>query len=155
MRCDDDADVASAIEHVIAVALFSGRRTGRPATARAWHFHFTCGTTSSCASPLNAATPSFFAASNAPSWAWIAAISAAATSTCPTVGPNSARSTADMTREGTPIKYLRSLFIPGEDKCFCLFDGPSTDAVLEANKRASLPFVRVVPAVHVGAEDLT
>lgn len=28
--------------------------------------------------------------------------------------------TAKMSQEGTPIRYLRSTFVPGEDKCFCL-----------------------------------
>ena len=27
-------------------------------------------------------------------------------------------SSSEMTREGTPVRYLRSIFIPGEDKCF-------------------------------------
>ena len=59
-----------------------------------------------------------------------------------------------MTQEGTPIRYLRSIFIPGEDKCFCLFDGPSQDAVREANERANIPFERVVEALHIASEDL-
>ena len=62
--------------------------------------------------------------------------------------------TAEMTQEGTPIRYLRSIFIPGEDKCFCLFDGPSPDAVREANERANIPFERVVEALQIASEDL-
>ena len=37
--------------------------------------------------------------------------------------------TAQMGEEGTPIRYLRSTFVPSEEKCYCLFDGPSADAV--------------------------
>ncbi len=63
--------------------------------------------------------------------------------------------TAIMTGEGTPIRYLRSTFIPGEDKCYCLFDGPSPDVVQTANDRAGLPVERIVEVVHVSSEDLT
>ncbi len=63
--------------------------------------------------------------------------------------------TAQMTEEGTPVRYLRSTFIPGEDKCFCLFDGPSADAVKEANERADIPFERVVEAMHIASEELS
>ncbi len=62
--------------------------------------------------------------------------------------------TAQMTEEGTPVRYLRSTFIPGEDKCFCLFEGPSEDAVKEANERAEIPYQRVVEAAHIASEDL-
>ena len=62
--------------------------------------------------------------------------------------------TADMSRQGTPIRYLRSTFLPGEDKCFCLFDGPSAEVVQEANERAKLPFDRVVEALHIASDDL-
>ncbi len=62
--------------------------------------------------------------------------------------------TAQMTQEGTPIRYLRSIFVPGEDKCFCLFEGPSPDAVKEANERAEIPFERVVESMQIASEDL-
>ncbi len=63
--------------------------------------------------------------------------------------------TAEMTDEGTPIRYLRSTFVPSEEKCFCLFDGPSADAVEQANKRADIPYERVVEAMHIATEDLS
>lgn len=62
--------------------------------------------------------------------------------------------TAQMTEEGTPIRYLRSTFVPGEDKCFCLFEGPSGEAVEEANRRAQIPFERVHEAIFVTAEEV-
>ena len=64
------------------------------------------------------------------------------------------RTTAQMTDEGTPVRYLRSTFIPGEEKCFCLFEGPSAEAVRTANDRAQLPYERIVEAMHLAAEDL-
>ena len=62
--------------------------------------------------------------------------------------------TAEMTKEGTPVRYLRSTFVPGEDKCYCLFDGPSEKVVKEANERAEIPFERIVEAMHIASEDL-
>lgn len=63
--------------------------------------------------------------------------------------------TASMTSEGTPVRYLRSTFIPGEDKCYCLFEGPSADVVKTANDRAQLPYERIVNAMHVAADDVS
>lgn len=61
-----------------------------------------------------------------------------------------ARSVAgEMTAEGTPVRYHRSIFLPAEAKCFCLFDGPSAAAVQELNERAELPVTRVLDAVHI------
>ena len=59
-----------------------------------------------------------------------------------------------MTQEGTPIRYLRSIFVPGEEKCFCLLEGPSEEAVKEANERAEIPLERIVEAMHIASEDL-
>ncbi len=63
--------------------------------------------------------------------------------------------TAQMSEEGTPIRYLRSTFVPSEEKCYCLFDGPSADTVEQANKRADIPYERVVEAMHIASEDLS
>ncbi len=62
--------------------------------------------------------------------------------------------TAQMSEEGTPIRYLRSTFVPSEEKCYCLFDGPSADTVEQANKRADIPYERVVEAMHIASDDL-
>ena len=62
--------------------------------------------------------------------------------------------TEEMSAEGVPVRYLRSMFVPGEEKCFCLFEGPSPEAVQEANERAGLPFQRIVPAAPITAEEL-
>ncbi len=62
--------------------------------------------------------------------------------------------TAQMSREGTPVRYLRSFFIPGEDKCYCLFEGPSAEAVREANDRAGLPYERISEGLHIEADEL-
>ena len=62
--------------------------------------------------------------------------------------------TAQMTAEGKPVRYLRSTFVPGEDKCYCLFEGSNEDVVREANLRAEIPLERVTEAMHISSEDL-
>lgn len=56
----------------------------------------------------------------------------------------------DLTAEGREVRYIRSMFVPGEHKCMCLFEAPNPENVREANERAEIPFSRIVPA-----EDLT
>jgi hypothetical protein len=53
--------------------------------------------------------------------------------------------------EGTPVRFLRSIFVPEDGSCFFLYEGPSADAVGEAGRRAALAVERVVEAVHVEA----
>lgn len=52
-----------------------------------------------------------------------------------------------MSDEGTPLRYVGSTFLPGDESCLCLFDGPSAEDVAEVNRRAEFAFERVVPAV--------
>lgn len=56
----------------------------------------------------------------------------------------------ELTAEGKKVKYIRSMFVPGESRCMCLFEASDPDLVREANERAQIPFTRIVPA-----EDLT
>ena len=56
----------------------------------------------------------------------------------------------DLTAQGREVRYIRSTFIPGEQKCMCLFEAPNPEHVREANEKAEIPFTRIVPA-----EDLT
>jgi Nickel responsive protein SCO4226-like len=59
--------------------------------------------------------------------------------------------TEELREEGIRVRYLGSTIVPGDEACFCQFEGPSEDAVAEANRRADLPFSRVVEAVVVTA----
>ena len=56
----------------------------------------------------------------------------------------------ELTAEGKEVRYLRSTFVPGEHRCMCLFEAPNPEHVREANERAEIPFIRIIPA-----EDLT
>ncbi len=64
------------------------------------------------------------------------------------------QTTLAMTREGTPVRYMRSIFIPGEDKCYCLFESESADTVRQANERAELPVQSITEALSITAEEI-
>ncbi len=48
------------------------------------------------------------------------------------------RAAEELTRDGTPVRYLRSIFVPEDETCFFLYEAGSADAVYEALMRASL-----------------
>ena len=50
---------------------------------------------------------------------------------------------------GTAIRYLRSVFTPGESRCRCLFVAPNAEAVRELNDAGGLPYSRIVVAVEL------
>jgi hypothetical protein len=56
----------------------------------------------------------------------------------------------ELTAEGREVRYIRSTFVPGENRCMCLFEASNPDDVREANERGNIPFTRIVQA-----EDLT
>lgn len=63
-----------------------------------------------------------------------------------------ARTAAEaMASEGIPIRFVRSILVPDDEICFCLYEAPSAQAVTEAATRAALVFERIVGAVHVPA----
>jgi hypothetical protein len=51
--------------------------------------------------------------------------------------------------EAGTVRYLGSTIVLGDEACFCQFEGPSETAVAEANRRAGVPFDRIVAAVEV------
>ena len=55
----------------------------------------------------------------------------------------------ELTAQGKQVRYIRSMFVPGENKCMCLFEAPNPENVREANERASIPFTRIVPAMDL------
>jgi hypothetical protein len=59
-------------------------------------------------------------------------------------GAERARLAAEaLIREGIPVRYLRSIFVPEDETCFFLFEAASADGVRVAARRAALPFERV------------
>ena len=55
----------------------------------------------------------------------------------------------ELTAQGKQVRYIRSTFVPGDNKCMCLFEAPNPENVREANERAKIPFSKIVPAVDL------
>jgi len=55
----------------------------------------------------------------------------------------------ELTAEGKEVRYIRSTFVPGQNKCMCLFEAPNPENVREANERAQIPFTRIVEAMDL------
>jgi len=49
----------------------------------------------------------------------------------------------EMQREGTPVRFLRSIFVPEDNTCFFLYEGPTRRAVKDAAVRANLGVERL------------
>jgi hypothetical protein len=56
---------------------------------------------------------------------------------------------AAMTKQGVPVHYLGSVYVPKEECSFCCFEAEDAGAVREANRRADVPFWRVVYAEFI------
>jgi hypothetical protein len=54
---------------------------------------------------------------------------------------------AAISESGTPVRHVRSIFVPEDETCFHLLDGPSREAVAETAKRAGIPTPRITKAV--------
>jgi len=52
----------------------------------------------------------------------------------------------ELTAQGREVRYIRSTFVPGDNKCMCLFEAPKQEYVREANERGQIPYTRIVPA---------
>lgn len=55
-----------------------------------------------------------------------------------------------MSSQGTPIRYVRSTFVPETGECMCLFEAGTAEQVRSLNDTAKIPYRNVV-----GALDLT
>ncbi len=53
----------------------------------------------------------------------------------------------ELTREGTTVRCVRSIFVPEDETCFVLCEAASAAAVHETARRAALTFERVAEAV--------
>jgi len=53
----------------------------------------------------------------------------------------------DLTRHGTPVRYLSLIFVREDETCFHLHEAASADAIREVAQRAELSFERVLEAI--------
>jgi hypothetical protein len=54
-----------------------------------------------------------------------------------------------MTAQGKSVRCIRSTFVPGETRCMCLFEAPTSQHVKELNEAAKIPFSRIVEALDL------
>lgn len=60
-----------------------------------------------------------------------------------------ARAAAEkFSREGVPMRYVRTMFLPDDETCFHLFEAPAPAAVEEVSRQAALGHARIVPAIE-------
>ena len=58
-------------------------------------------------------------------------------------------------RVGTPdhrLRYLRTAYVPGEERCRCFFGTSDANIVRLVNDTAQLPLVRIAEAVEFASE---
>ena len=53
------------------------------------------------------------------------------------------------TADGTPVRYIRSTFVPESGACMCLFEASGADAVKRVNETAKIPFDRITEALDL------
>jgi hypothetical protein len=54
----------------------------------------------------------------------------------------------ELTLEGTPVRYLRSIYVPEDETCFYLYEAASVADVRAAARRAGLPIDHICEAVE-------
>jgi hypothetical protein len=50
----------------------------------------------------------------------------------------------ELTREGTAVRWVRSVYLPEEDTCLLVFEAPTPQAVDQAGRRAGLTYDRII-----------
>jgi hypothetical protein len=53
---------------------------------------------------------------------------------------------AALTAAGRPVQYVRTVFVPGDETCFHLFEADAAEDVAEAVRRAGIECERIVEA---------
>lgn len=58
----------------------------------------------------------------------------------------------EMADEGIDVAWIRSFFLPADEKTFCVFRAGDRELVAEANRRANIPFERIHDATEMTPE---
>lgn len=64
------------------------------------------------------------------------------------IGRRARTAAEQLSREGVPIRYVRTTYLPDDEMCFHLFEAGTLAAVEEASRRAALGRARIVPAIE-------
>jgi len=54
----------------------------------------------------------------------------------------------ELARQGVPIRYIRTTFLPDDETCFHAFEASSAEQVEQAGRRAGLGHTRVIAALE-------
>jgi hypothetical protein len=57
-----------------------------------------------------------------------------------------------MSAEGTRVREISCILIPGEEVVFSVYEGPSANAVRQFNERAGIPVSRIVEAITLAVD---
>jgi hypothetical protein len=57
-----------------------------------------------------------------------------------------------MVDEGESVRWIRSFFLPESSQTHCYFEGASSQAVEEANRRAKIPFTQIIEVMELTPE---
>jgi hypothetical protein len=55
----------------------------------------------------------------------------------------------ELTADGKDVRYIRSIFVPGESRCMCLFEAGNPEVVKELNEEAQIPFTEIKEALDL------
>jgi hypothetical protein len=55
----------------------------------------------------------------------------------------------EFSSQGKNVRYLRSMYVPEEAHCMCLFEASNAELVREVNEKANIPFTRIVEALDL------
>ncbi len=55
----------------------------------------------------------------------------------------------EFNKEGRSVRYIRTTFVPGEERSMCLFEAGNPADVEDVNLKAEIPFVRIVEALDL------
>ena len=66
---------------------------------------------------------------------------------------NARRAAERLSRQGKPVNYLHSFFVPEDETCFHVYEAASAESVREAAEGAGLVFARISEAVSRGGND--
>ncbi|MET4691152.1 nickel-binding protein [Sinorhizobium fredii] len=58
-------------------------------------------------------------------------------------------SSKKFSQPGKDVRYIRSTFIPGEERSMCLFEAPDASTVEDVNRDAAIPYKRVIEALDL------
>lgn len=50
---------------------------------------------------------------------------------------------------GKDVRYIRSMFFPGDARCICMFEAANADIVRQVNEAAKLPFSNISEALDL------